>query len=135
MSIPWKELISAGVGMVLGAGAIYLAIIVVRYFLNRQQVPATVLPLPKLGTNPADEISGVTALPVITRPQLEAHCSAKQEIISERLGTMNRSLTDTNKRIERMDIKLDSVTRDMRESVGELREVVAVIKDRTNRRD
>jgi len=58
---------------------------------------------------------------------------AQQTIFNQRLGNLQITLGDTNKRIDKLDFKLDKATTEMSGTVAQLKEAVAVLKDRTSR--
>jgi hypothetical protein len=91
------------------------------------------------GSNPAgDERSGVSVIPdgerPITREHLKAHCTAVHAVSDEKFDAINKSLGDTNTKIDKMETKLDKNAEAMMKSVADLQACTAVLKDRTNNR-
>jgi hypothetical protein len=141
MATFWASLLKSGFGTIVAIGALYLAISVVRTVRNGRRKaadnsgpsPAPAAGLALLGgSNPVDEMSGVGPSPEVkpvTHGQLNTHCAAMHAAAESRMESLSRSVSDTGSRIEKIDAKIDKLV----ENVAEVRQDVAVLKDRARR--
>lgn len=79
------------------------------------------------------EVSGVTSLDHL--PVTAGQCKSIHAVNDEKFETIKSSLAETGNRIEKIDTKIDGMRDSQTDALSEMRTAVAVLKDRTNRRD
>ena len=113
------RILETSFGAAVAIGAIYLAVVAIRSRKKNSAEP--------------DEVSGVISVDHL--PVTAGQCRAIHAVNDAKFEMIKTSLAETGTRVEKIDTKLDGMRDSQTEALSEMRTAVAVLKDRTNRRD